>query len=185
MRDPILSMLNAIDREAGGIAIIRYPDFGLLDWLVDQVKSLVPDDTSILRASTVDEALEAPERLVLLVPSDEREAVLDLDASRDRVLRADVRRSQPIVLFLLTDGQGNDALTTSAPSLRSWVSGSDTDPEELARIDVAAERERFAREHGATPEEWLARWRAGEVPESGVNYRTAYDAAMLDQEKSR
>lgn len=177
-------MLNAIDREAGGIAIIRYPDFGLLDWLVDQVKSLVPDDTSILQASTVDEALEAPDRLVLLVPSDEREAVLDLDASRDRVLRADVRRSQPIVLFLLTDGQGSLALATSAPSLRSWVSGSDTDPDELATIDVAAERSRFETEHGATPEDWLSRWRAGEVPETGAHHRIAYHAAMLEQESS-
>ena len=42
--------------------------------------------------------------MVLLVPADEREVVLDLDASRDRLLEP--ARAHPVVLFLLRNGDG-------------------------------------------------------------------------------
>ncbi len=88
MRNAIQAMLNAVDREAGGVAIILCPDFGLRDWLVEEVESLVPQEAHPLRVSDVESALAEPTRLVLLIPKDDREAVLDLDASRDRILDA-------------------------------------------------------------------------------------------------
>ena len=179
MRNAIQSMLNAIDREAGGVAIVWCPDFGLRDWLVEQVENLVPPEARALRVSDVEAALAEPARRVLLIPKDEREAVLELDASRERILQ-EPARSQPIVLFLLRGGDGERTLATEAPGLRSWIGGSDSDPEALAEIDVPKERALFEREHGLTPEAWLAQWRAGALPENGENFRTAYDALLIE-----
>jgi len=179
VRNAIESLLNAIGREAGGVAIILCPDYGLRDWLVEQVESLVAIETPALRVYDVEAALAEPSRLVLLIPNNEREVVLDLDASRDRILQ-DPARSQPIVLFLLRDGDGERALANEAPSLRSWISGSDADPEKLAEVDVPGERAAFVAKYGVTPEAWLAQWRSGALPESGENYRTAYDALFIE-----
>jgi hypothetical protein len=157
------------------------PDFGLRDWLVEQVESLVPEEAHPLRVSDVEEALAEPTRLVLLVPKDERGAVLDLDASRDRILQ-EPARSQPIVLFLLRGGDGARALANEAPGLRSWIGGSDADPEALAEIDVPEERAAFEREHGVTPEAWLTRWRSGALPETTSHFRTAHTAMLLEDQ---
>lgn len=181
MRNAIQSMLNAIDRDPSGVAIVLCPDFGLRDWLVEQVETLIPEGTSALRVSEVEAALAAPTRLVLLIPKEEREAVLDLDASRDRILQ-EPGRTQPIVLFLLRGGDGERTLANDAPSLRSWVGGSDADPERLAEIDVPKERTAFELKHGLTPEAWLMQWRSGCLPRNGENYRTAYDASLIERE---
>lgn len=180
MRNAVQSLLNAIDRDPGGVAIVLCPDFGLRDWLVEQVESLIPEGAKAIRATEVEAALEEPARLVLLIPKDEREAVRDLDASRDRMLQ-DPGRSQPIVLFLLRDGDGECALANDAPSLRSWVSGSDADPEKLAEIDVPKERGAFETKHGVTPEAWLEQWRSGALPEAASNFRTAHEAMLLEE----
>lgn len=183
MRSAIESLLNAVDRETGAVAVVLCPDLGLRDWLVDQVETLVPVDAHSLRVTDVEEALAEPTRLVLLIPKDERAAVLDLDASRDRIIQ-EPARSQPIVLFLLRDGDGKRTLANEAPSLRSWIGGSDADPEKLAEIDVVKERAVFEATHGATPEAWLAEWRAGTLSETGSNFRIAYDAMMIEQKEA-
>lgn len=180
MRNAIQSLFNAVDRDPGGVAIVLCPDFGLREWLIEQVESLVPDEARALRVFNVEAALAEPSRLVLLVPDNERETVLDLDSSRDRIIQ-EPGRSQPIVLFLLRDGDGERTLANDAPSLRSWVSGSDADPEKLAEIDVPKERAAFEVKHGATPESWLAQWRSGTLPETGANYRAAHEAMLLEE----
>ncbi len=184
MRDPIQALLNAIDREDGGVAIVFCPDLGLRDWLVDQVEGLVPDDVPTIRVSNVEAALRVPSLLALLIPQNEREVVVELDGSRDRIL-ADPVRTQPIVLFLLRDGDGERALTSEAPSLRSWVSGSDPDPEALAaapvRVDVSIERERFKDRTGLTPQDWLREWRAERLARNAENYAHATWAGFLVQ----
>ena len=180
MRNAIQSLLNAVDRDPGGVAIVLCPDFGLRDWLAEQVESLVPEGAKAIRATDVEAALAEPTRLVLLIPEDEREAVLDLDGSRDRVIESG--RTNPIVLFLLRDGDGEHTLASDAPSLRSWIGGSDADPEKLAEIDVPKQRASFEGKHAKTPEAWLALWRSGDLPRNGENYRTAYDALLIERE---
>lgn len=179
MRNAIQSLLNAIDRDPGGMALVLCPDFGLRDWLVEQVEALIPENASAVRVSEVEAALAEPSRLVLLIPKDERAAVLDLDASRDRALQ-EPGRTQPIVLFLLRNGDGERALANEAPSLRSWIGGSDADPERLAEIDVPKERAAFETKHGVTPEAWLGQWRSGSLPETASNLRTAHEAMLLE-----
>lgn len=178
MRDPVQAMLNAIERDQGGVAVIWCPDLGLRDWLVGEVESIVEADAAPVRRNDVEAALAEPSRLVLLVPTNERELVLDLDASRDRVL--ETKRTQPIVLFLLRNGDGQQALAQGPVSLASWIKGSDVDPDELAKIDPLAEREAFERELGASPETWLEGWRAGVHLRTSENFRTAYRAMLLE-----
>lgn len=176
MREPMEGIVSALERDEGGVAIIRYPDFGLKEWLIGEVASVVPTGSSPVRKSDLSGALAEPDRLVLLVPNDEREVVLDLDGQRDRLLD----RKQPIVLFLLRDGDGQRALAEDAPSLANWIRGSDTDPEALAQIDAASEREAFQRETGQSPEEWLEGWRNGDRTKTSQNLRTAYLAMLLE-----
>jgi len=180
MRSAIESLLNAVERDPGGVAIVLCPDFGLRDWLCEQVDGLMPDGVDTVRVGEVEAALAEPTRLVLLVPNNEREVVLDLDANRDRILQ-EPGRSQPIVLFLMRDGDGMHALAREAPSLRSWIGGSDADPERLAEISVPTERAAFEQKHGLKPEAWLAQWRCGSLPRSGQSYRTAYDALLIEK----
>lgn len=179
MRDPVEVLTNAIDRDQGGIAVVYCPDLGLLEWLVGEVESLAPPGSNPVRKHDIEGALAEPSRLVLLVPDNEREVVLDLDASRDRLLEPGVR-SQAIVLFLIRGGDGQHALAAEAMSLASWIGGSDADPEALAELDVDAARAEFQREWGETPEAWLASWRSGTHSLDLRNFRTAYRAMLLE-----
>lgn len=181
MREPIQTLLGAIERDEGGIAVVWSPDMGLRSWLVGEVESLVPTSAEPFRTASIEEALASPDRMALLVPDDEEATVLDLDGSRDRLRDEDHPRTQPIVLFLLRHGDGARALAQQAISLSSWIGGSDADPEALAEIDVVAERARFEEKTGKTPEAWLASWRAEEVPQTGENFAMAYRAMLLEE----
>lgn len=172
------TLVNALERDDGGLAIVLCPDLRRREWLVGDVESIVPSGACALRTSSVVEALERRDQLVLLVPSDEREVVLDLDACRDQALEP--ARSQPIVLFLLRGGDGYDALAREAPSLWSWACGSDVDPEAMAEVDVATGRRDFEQQTGKAPEDWLALWLAGAMPMTSANYALAYRAKLLE-----
>ena len=172
--------MNALERDRGGVAIIWCPDPGLQDWLVAEVESLAVVNADPFRTSSVDEAIAAPDRMALLVPSSEREAVLDLDGSRDMLRDPQRPRTQPIVLFLLRTGEGKRVLANEAISLSSWLAGNEADPEALAQSDVAAERATFETEEGMSLEEWLARWRDGKIAKTSESLRRAYHAMVLE-----
>ena len=178
MRDPVQAMINAIERDKGGVAVVWCPDLGLRDWLVGEVESIASADAQPVRKDDVEPALAEPSRLILLIPQNEREVVLDLDASRDRLL--ETQRTQPIVLFLIRGGDGQRTLGAEAISLASWIGGSDADPDALAQVDPNAERVNFQHELGMTPEVWLDRWRSGSLPRTAENFRTAYRAMLLE-----
>lgn len=181
MRDPIRSTLGAIERDVGGIAIVWCPDFGLRQWLVGEVESLVPSNRGAFRTASLEEALAAPDRLALWVPADETEAVLDLDGSRDRLRNDERPRTQPIVLFLLRHGDGKDALERLTTSLWSITGGSDVDPEDLAEIDLPVERQLFEEDYGRTPEAWLEDWRKDAMPLTSENIGISYRAKLLER----
>ena len=179
MREPGVALAGAIERDEGGLAIVTCPDLDLREWLVREVESLVPSGARAFRTSSVREALEHPERMALLIPVDEAEVVRDLDACRDQALEPP--RTQPIVLFLLRDGDGHRTLALEAPSAWSWASGSDVDPEPLAELDVESERASFRHESGVEPEAWLARWRRHELPRTQEHYARAFWAFTLER----
>jgi hypothetical protein len=178
MTEPIQTLVNALERDDGGLAIVLCPDLKRREWLVGDVESIVPTRARAFRTDSAEDALKQPDRLALLVPSNERDVVLDLDACRDQAL--DPARSQPIVLFLVRGGDGYAALASEAPSLWSWACGSDVDPEQLAEVDISTERTVFEQTTGKTPERWLASWIAGEMPRTSANYSLAYRAKLLE-----
>lgn len=178
MRDPVEAMVGAIERARNGISIVWCPDLGLRDWLVGEAESVVATDAAPIRVPDVESALSSPTHLALLVPSNEREAVLDLDGNRERLI--ETQRTQPIVLFLLRRGDGQRVLAEGPAGLASWVEGSDVDPEAIAQLDLRVERVGFERDLGTTPESWLAAWRTGSLSRTAANYRTAYRAMLLE-----
>lgn len=171
-------LLSAIERDVGGVAVVWCPDFGLRDWLADEVAGLAAPDATPFRTTSVDEAIRMRDRMVLLIPDNERAAVEELDGCRDQLLEP--TRTQPVILFLLRDGDGRHELAKS-PSLSSWIRGSDVDPERTAEIDVTAERARFQAEAGMSVEDWLVEWRAGAIPRDSETLARAYWAALLEQ----
>ena len=105
------AVAGALDRDPGGVAVVWCPELGLRNWLVGEVQALLPTRPEPLVTATVEEAIAARDRPVLLVPADERAVVLDLDGSRDQLFDL----SQPLVLFLLRAGDGLRALAEEAP----------------------------------------------------------------------
>lgn len=180
MRSPLDAIVNALDRDTGGIVIVWCPDLGLRDWLLGEVESVVDREVQLIRPDTVEAALAEPHRMALFVPRDEREAVQDLDASRDRLL--ETGRTQPIVLFLLRDGDGQRALE-GLPSLASWLEGNAADPDSLAEIDPVAERAAFLAAVGEPPEAFLVKWRAEQLPNDIRNLSLSYWASLLEEKQ--
>ena len=132
-----------------------------------------------VRVADVEGALREPNRIALLIPANEKEVVLDLDGSRERILAP--RRTQPIVLFLIRGGDGQRTLAQHAPSLRSWLSGSDADPERLAEVDPEEERVAFVAATGKSPEDFLVLWRSGQLADTSANLGCAYRAILLER----
>lgn len=178
--NPTQALLSAIERDLGGVAVVWCPDLGLRDWLVEEVAGLAGQSAAPLRVTSVDEAIQTRHRMVLLVPNDERTIVEELEGRREQLL-ADPPRTQPVVLFLLRDGEGLVALA-NAPGLSSWVRGSDVDPDRIAEVDVRADRAQFEAEVGQSVENWLADWRAGMIPRDGKSFAHAYWAALLEDQ---
>ena len=177
--NPTQALISALERDLGGVAVVWCPDLGLRDWLVDEVEGLAPPGAAPIRTASVDLAIKTPDRMVLLVPNDEHAVVEELEGRRDQLL-ADPPRTQPVILFLLRDGDGQVALA-NAPSLSSWVRGSDVDPDRIAEVDVPSERARFQAEVGERVEDWLVKWRAGDIDRNGETFARAYWAALLEQ----
>jgi hypothetical protein len=177
MKNPTQALISAIERDLGGVAVVWCPDLGLRDWLIKEVEGLAQPDARPIRTASVVEAIQTPDRMVLLVPQDERAVVEDLDGCRDQLIAP--QRTQPVILFLLRVGDGHEALAR-APSLSSWIHGSDVDPDQIAEVDVTADRARFEAEVGQSVEDWLADWRAGRIRHDGAAFARAYWAALLE-----
>ena len=118
-----------------GVAVVWCPDLGLRNWLATEVESFAQEAARPFRTASVEEAIAAPDRMVLLIPTDEEQSVLDLDGNLDRLRGTGTPRSQPVVLFLVRHGDGARTLAEQAPSLASWIRGSDVDPETLAEVE--------------------------------------------------
>lgn len=176
MPDPAAEVWNALNSGASPIVVVYYPDLGARRAAVEEVASIASPKWPLHETTTVSDAWEHPDSLVLLIPEDERTVVEDLDGLRD----AFGARTRPVVLFLMRDGDGARLLPTTL-SLVGWVRGSDVDPDRAADIDEEAERQKFERLTGMTVEAWLVRYRAGEVPADAPGLARTYRALLLER----
>ncbi len=178
MRDPIQSIVRALEQNETSVVVIWVPDMGMRNWLASEVGSVVPPGVETNMVNTAAEALQDRDRVVLLVPDDERDVVLELDSRRGQI--EEPQRTQPIVIFLIRDGDGERALVREAVGLRSWVGGNDVDPEDIAEIDVEEGRAAFEVATGMTPEAWLEKSRNGEIELDIATITWSYRAKLLE-----
>jgi len=161
------------------IVIVLYGQPEDLRDVVEQVETIAHPEWMTRTVRAVLDAVQAPPSiLVLLLPTDEVQAMTWLERYREQNLE----REQPIVLFLQRDGAAHRALA-DLPNLRSWVAGSVVDPEWLDianEEDVREMREEFQRDARCSPEQWLSRYRQGELPNDAETTRRTYRALFLE-----
>lgn len=138
------------------IVVILYKDLQDRQSRVELVRQLIEEGDRLTIAESVDEALRSPQVPVLLLPSDEAQAVDDLAARRDSFSL----RSLPCVVLLQRGGSGDDALSRH-PFLMSWLEGQILD---LGSLELITDTEdAFRADTGMSPDQWLRAWRAGEI----------------------
>ena len=171
-------VLWRILRENNPIVAVYYPELATRTALIESLKLLAPPEVSLKETSEIEAAFGDLDKIVVLLPDDEVQAVAVLDRRREE-LRA---RKAPVVLFLLCDGSGEQRLR-SAFALASWLRGREYDPERslaLADSELAAARQEFTKRAGSPPESWLQSWRAGSLPDTLENNLLSHEALSLE-----
>jgi hypothetical protein len=158
------------------LVILFYDEPLARERLMAEIEVLAPDAVPIRRSSSLQDAFSSEPGLLLLTPQNEREAVELLEGGRE-LLR---ERPHPVVLFLLRGGAAQEALA-ELPGLSSWVNGVQIDAERAGEVDVEEERSRFQEEVGRSPEEWLADYRAGRIPDTQDNFLRSHRALFLER----
>lgn len=174
-------VLWRILRENNPIAAVYYPELVTRTALIESLKLLAPPGLPVKEATEIDAAFADPDKIVVLLPDDEAEAVAVLDRRREELRD----RTAPVVLFLLCDGSGEQRLR-SAFALASWLRGREYDPERsqpLESSEIAAARQEFIKRTGSSPEDWLERWRAGSVADTLANNLLSHEAMSLENQQ--
>lgn len=161
------------------ITCVFYEDWAAREQLIELSYLVAPSDFEVHRTETIDDVFREDRRgtLLLLVPANEIEAVRRLDAHRDDI----EKRAAPLVLFLLRRGSGLQELAVRR-GLAAMLRDQELDPAELDSVETNLERRRFTDAVAQTPEEWLAAWRAGEVPDTPENNLLLHQALLLERE---
>lgn len=155
------------------LSIGFYPEHTAKADLVARVRALAaPREVREVRRG--EDALEfvGHETLVVVEPEDEEAAVSFFDRNRDHFDDAKVR----VLILLLRGGAGERALR-AAPALASFAR--DASFEITPRPRHADARVAFSNLYGVEPEEWLRRWRAGELSDTRENNHALGEALEL------
>ncbi|MFT3773606.1 MAG: hypothetical protein QM820_50165 [Minicystis sp.] len=160
------------------IACVLYEDWASREQLIELSYLVAPSDYEVHRTETLDEVFREDRKntLLLLVPSNEIEAVRKLDAHREEI----EKRTAPLVLFLLRRGSGLQEMATRR-GLAVMLRDQELDPEDLDTFEMESERQRFCDVVKQTPEEWLAEWRAGQKADSPENNLLLHQALLLER----
>ncbi|MEP7122076.1 MAG: hypothetical protein ABJE95_14250 [Byssovorax sp.] len=159
------------------VAVVFYQSPSAREEILELATILAPAERQYRRTANVHDAFSEEDMILFLTPEDEQRAVLTLDGRREALRN----RTAPVVLFLMSGGDGEKRLRNDAAGLESWLRGMEYDPERLAPIDVEAERARFAEKTGLLPEDWLIRWRGGSIADTTENNFLSHHAALLEQ----
>jgi hypothetical protein len=160
------------------VGVVYYRDDEGRDDLLDLCDLLAPAGRDVLPTTSAEDAfrVEHRDKILLLTPDDEVEAVLTLEGRRELLLD----RGAPVILFLLQDGEAERALKQGAPALSSFLRGLTYDPEPPVNEAKLEElREDFSGRHGRTADEWLEAWQHDEIEDTADNNLTAHEAWAL------
>jgi len=157
------------------LGIAFYPNYAEKADLVARMKALAqPRQVHEVRRG--EEALDfvGCDCLVIVDPEQEEEAVSFFDRCRDHFEAGPAQ----ILLLLLRGGAGERALK-DAPALASFAR--DASFEVSARPNMEQARADFGRRHGLNPEDWLGRWRNGDLPDTLENNHVLSEALELEE----
>lgn len=163
--------------EDSPVAVVFYQSPSAREEILELAMILAPADRQQRRTVNVNDAFGDEDKLLFLTPEDEQGAVLTLDGRREALRN----RTAPVVLFLMSGGDGEKRLRNDAAGLESWLRGMEYDPERLAPLDVQGERAHFMEKTGFSPEEWLVAWQGGSIADTTENNFLSHHAALLEQ----
>lgn len=168
-------VLWRILREGNPVAVIFYPESATREALIEQVELLAPEERRVIHARDVEAAFRDLDAIVLLMLDDEPGAVDILNRRREDL----VKRTAPVVLFLLCDGTGEVRLR-EAFALASWLRDREYDPTRSEAIDAGAAREELEERTGRPAGAWLSAWRAGALQDTLENNLLSHEALLLE-----
>jgi hypothetical protein len=177
MRDSTGALWKLL-RTGRPLACVLYEDFAAREALVELSYLIAPNEYEVRRTEELEESVHPDQEntVVLFVPHNEIEAIRGLDARRETLLR----RTAPLVLFLLRRGSGLQELAVRR-GLATLLREQEIDPDEIDRATTELERSRFASELRQTPEEWLLSWREGQKADSPENNLILHQALLLER----
>lgn len=171
--DPALGLAALLEWDEP-IAIAFYPDPTGKAELVESARVLAPPrGVEEVRRGEDALALIKKDVLIILDPEDPRAAVQFMDRNRDHFEGENAR----LLLLLLRGGQGEEALQ-DAPALASFARSRafDLDAGSSTRDAAAA----FQQAHGMGHDEWLRRWRSGELSDTFENNLVLAEALAIE-----
>jgi hypothetical protein len=158
------------------IFLVLYGDLSARDQLMTHVELLVSTKVVTRRTSDPADAFRHLDELVMLAPNNEVEALAQLDGRREQLLA----RTAPVVLFLLRGGEAVSHLSDH-PGLAGWVQGRQVSDIPFSLAELDQERTAFIERHGISPEDWLSRCQAEELPDTLENTLIANHARFLQR----
>ena len=155
------------------ICIAFYPDPSTKAALVARMRVLAsPREFHLVHRGEDALPLVTHRALILVEPEDEEGTVAFFNRNREHFEDVEAR----LLIVLLRGGAGERALK-DAPQLASFA--------RAASFEVVVEPSPgnalaiFSEQHGIGPEEWLAQWRSGVLPDTLENNHTLSDALVL------
>ena len=156
------------------IAIAFYPDHAEKAQLVETARMLaLPRVTREIRSGLDALPLLDQDALIILDPANPKADVEFLDHNRDHFEGASAR----LLLLLLGGGEGQRALQ-DAPALSSFARSLSFDVAGARGPSEAATA--FEEAYGMTHDEWLRRWRTGELPDTFGNNLVLAEALTVE-----
>jgi hypothetical protein len=165
-------------RSGSPIGCVLYEDWSSREQLIELSYLVAPSEYEVHRTESLDDVFREAlaNTLLLLVPSNEIEAVRALDQHREEI----GRRKAPLVLFLLRRGAGRKELAQRS-GIGAMIADQELDPEGVDTFEMELERQRFCDQVKQTPEEWLDDWRNGRKADSQENNLILHQALLLER----
>jgi hypothetical protein len=158
------------------LGIAFYPDYAKKSELVSRMVALAaPRACHTVRDGAGALKLTNEHALIIVDPENEKATVQFFDHNRDHFSDVTAR----ILILLLRGGAGEQALK-DAPALSSFAREASFEVAPAQQRDCA--RADFEGRHGFSPEEWLTRWRNGDLPDTLENNLALGDALALRDE---